>query len=97
MHEPDDQNDSGADGLTMDQEGRLYVATRMGIQVMDQLGRCNFILSKPQSSWLANVAFGGPEMNVLYVTAADKVYSRKLNTKGVLPWQAPVTPPKPGL
>jgi hypothetical protein len=36
-------------------------------------------------------------MNVLYVTAADKVYSRKLNTKGVVPWQNPVTPPKPGL
>lgn len=97
LHEPDDQNDSGADGLTMDQEGRLYVATRVGIQIMDQLGRTNLILTKPQSSWIANVAFGGPEMNVLYVAAADKVYSRKLNTKGVLPWQAPITPPKPGL
>lgn len=97
LHEPDDQNDSGADGLTMDHEGRLYVATRLGIQVMDQLGRCNIILTKPQPSWIANVAFGGADMNVLYVTAADKVYSRKLNTRGVLPWQAPVMPPKPGL
>jgi sugar lactone lactonase YvrE/enterochelin esterase-like enzyme len=97
LHEPDDQNDSGADGMTMDKEGRLYVATRLGVQVMDQLGRCNLILDKPQPGWLANVAFGGPDMDVLYVTASDKVFARKLKTRGVLPWQEAVTPPKPGL
>ncbi|MEY4566109.1 MAG: Gluconolactonase precursor [Planctomycetota bacterium] len=97
LHQPDDATDSGADGLAMDKEGRLYVATRMGVQVMDQLGRCNIILEKPQPGWLANVEFGGPEMNVLYATAGDKVFSRKLNTRGVVPWQDPVKPPKPGL
>ena len=97
VHVPYDGSDSGADGMTMDDQGRLYLATRMGVQVFDQLGRCHLIIQKPQDAWLSNVVFAGPNLDTLYATSKDKVYKRKLNAKGVVPWQAAVKPPRPGL
>ncbi len=97
LHRPDEIGQSGADGMTMDTEGRLYVTTRVGLQVLDQLGRVHFIMPKPQDAWLSNVVFGGPNLDTLYVTCGDKVYRRKVNARGAVPWQPPVNPPKPGL
>ncbi len=97
VHVPDDSRDSGADGMTVDTHGRLYVATRMGVQVFDQLGRCHLILSKPQTGWLSNVVFGGRDLNYIYVTCTDKVFRRRLNATGVVPWRDPVKPPRPRL
>lgn len=92
-----DELQSGADGMTVDTEGRTYVATALGIQVLDQPGRVHFIIRKPQNAWLSNVVFAGPEKNILYATCGDKVYRRKLNATGVDTTMAPVTPPKPRL
>ena len=92
-----DRLQSGADGMAVDDQGRIYVATAMGIQVLDQLGRVNFIISKPQAAWLSNVAFGGPERDLIYVTCGDSVYSRRLNAKGVDSWKPPLQTPRPGL
>jgi len=97
LHRPDESGQSGADGMTVDTEGRLYVATRMGVQVLDQMGRVHFIIAKPQPSSLSNVVFGGPELNWLYATCKDKVYRRKLAATGSVPWQAPLKPTPPRL
>ena len=97
VHMPDDVQSSGADGMTMDTEGRLYLTTSLGLQIFDQLGRCHLILTKPQDAWLSNVVFGGPDLDTLYVTCGGKVYRRKVKVKGVIPWQTPVKPPKPRL
>lgn len=87
---------SGADGMTLDSEGYLYVATKMGIQICDQPGRVVGIIRKPQAHDPSNVVFGGPDLQTLYVTAGDKVYSRKLKRKGFFPWE-PLKPPVPRL
>ncbi len=97
LHIPDDVLQSGADGMTVDTEGRVYVTTRVGLQVLDQLGRVHLILDKPQDAWLSNVVFGGPNLDTLYVTCGDKVYRRKVKATGVVPWQSPQPPPKPRL
>lgn len=97
LHLQDAVMQSGADGMTVDTDGRIYVTTAAGLQVLDQLGRVNVILSKPGPGWLSNATFGGPEMNVLYVTCGEKVYKRKLNAKGLRYTNGPITPPKPGL
>ncbi|WP_437223467.1 SMP-30/gluconolactonase/LRE family protein [Planctomicrobium sp. SH661] len=97
LHLPDQATRSGADGMAVDAAGNLYVCTPIGLQVLDQPGRVNVILNKPQPGPLANVVFGGPELDTLFVTAGDKVFKRKVNAKGVLPFKAPVTPPKPRL
>lgn len=81
-----------ADGMTVDNEGYLYVATISGVQVCDQLGRVVAILNKPQPGALANAVFGGPNLDTLYVMAGDKVFKRSMRRKGVFPWQT-VKPP----
>jgi sugar lactone lactonase YvrE/enterochelin esterase-like enzyme len=97
LHIPDDALESGADGMAIDTEGRLYVTTRVGLQVLDPLGRVHLILRRPQEAWLSNVVFGGPARDMLYVTCGDKVFRRKVKATGVDPWAAPVMPPRPGL
>jgi len=97
IHAPDDRADGGADGLTVDVEGRLYVATPLGVQICDQAGRVIGIVSPPQAKWLSNVAFGGKAMDELYATSSDRVYRRKTKTKGVLSSEPPIKPPPPKL
>ena len=97
MHRGDLDDDTGADGVAMDQSGRLYVTTRMGIQILDQLGRVHLILEKPDKGWLSNVTFGGVNLDVLYVTCGEKVYKRRLNAKGASTVKGAVKPPRPNL
>lgn len=74
---------SGADGMTVDRDGRLYVATHAGLQVFDTQGRLSGIIAKPQNKFLSNVVFGGEKLDTLYVTCTDKVYRRKTKVTGV--------------
>ncbi len=94
---PDGVMESGADGMTLDTEGRLYVTSRLGIQFCDQAGRVNGIISKPQNKWLANVVLGGANFDELYACCTDKIYKRKTKVKGAVSWQAPIKPEKPKL
>jgi len=96
IHVPDSADDSGADGLRTDTAGRLYVATRMGIQICDQIGRVQVILPTPNGK-VANITFGGENFDTIYACCGDKVYSRKLKVRGANAYQAPVKPPEPKL
>ena len=87
---------SGADGMTFDTTGHLYVATKLGVQVCDQAGRVVGIIRRPGTADLSNVVFGGAGMSTLFVTAGDKVFRRQLRRQGYLPWQ-PVKLPRPQL
>ncbi|MGD9724575.1 MAG: SMP-30/gluconolactonase/LRE family protein [Pirellulales bacterium] len=75
--------DCGADGMTVDTAGRLYVATQLGLQVLDTEGRLGSVIAKPQVAWLSNVCFGGPNRDILYVTCTNRVFKRKINAQGV--------------
>lgn len=97
LHLPDDASQSGADGMTVDTEGRLYVTTDLGVQICDQAGRVNSIIPKPQRGAFPNIVFGGPNLDELYATCGDKVYKRKTKAKGVLSSQGPIKPPTPRL
>lgn len=92
-----DELQSHADGMAVDTEGRLYVTTAAGLQVLDQLGRVNLIIRKPGATWLSNVVFAGPARDVLVVTCGDSVYRRRVGATGADPWKPPVNPPKPRL
>ncbi|MBX3447911.1 MAG: SMP-30/gluconolactonase/LRE family protein [Planctomycetaceae bacterium] len=96
LHVPDSADDSGADGLRTDRDGRLWVATRMGLQVCDQAGRVLCIIPTPNGK-CSNLCFGGPNHDVLTVTAGDKVYQRKVKVQGVLHGQPPIKPTAPRL
>jgi len=96
LHVPDTADDSGADGMRVDRDGRLYVATRMGIQVCDQAGRVNCIIPTPNGK-VANLSFGGANYDTLFATCGDRVFQRKLKVKGAPAFQAPHKPATPRL
>jgi gluconolactonase len=96
LHTPDTADESGADGIRVDRNGRLYVATRSGIQVCDQAGRVNCIIPTPNGR-VANLCFGGPDFQTLYATCGDRVYKRRVNVKGANAFDPPIKPAKPQL
>jgi sugar lactone lactonase YvrE/enterochelin esterase-like enzyme len=96
LHAPDTADDAGADGMKVDRDGRLYVATRLGIQVCDQAGRVQAIIPTPNGR-IANLCFGGPAHNILFATCGDKAYKRRLTTQGADPAQPPIKPTPPRL
>jgi gluconolactonase len=73
---------TGADGMTVDKAGRIYVCTHAGLQMFDPTGRLGGVIAKPQEKSLSNVVFGGPDFAWLYVTCTDKVYRRKTKSPG---------------
>jgi gluconolactonase len=96
LHVPDTSEDSGADGLRTDRDGRLWVATKLGLQVCDQAGRVNCIIPTPNGK-CANLTFGGPNHVVVYAACGDKVYRRKVKVKGADHAEPPFKPAAPRL
>ena len=96
LHVPDTSDWSNADWIRVDRDGRLYVATAMGVQVCDQAGRVQGILPTPNGR-VSNVTFGGEHFDTLYATCGDKVYKRKLKVTGANAWDKPNKPAAPRL
>lgn len=93
FHVPDEADNSGAGAWCMDREGRLYAATRMGVQVFDRNGRVRAILPVPGGQITA-LSFGGADFKTLYVSSTDhKIYKRILRVPGVAPGASPIEPP----
>jgi len=93
---PDTGDQANSDGMRVDVDGRLYVATSMGIQVCDQAGRVQCIIPTPNKR-VSNLAFGGDKFDTLFATCGDKVYKRKMKVKGAQAWDKPVKPTAPRL
>ena len=64
---PDAATTSGADGMAVDADGRVYIVTTLGVQIFDQIGKCHAIRGT------SNVEFGGRNLDELWVTIGDKV------------------------
>lgn len=97
LHLVDDIAESGAEGLCVDVQGRLFVASHAGIQMCDQPGRVNAIIPAPSDSRVSSLIFAGKNMDYIYITAGDSVYRRKTQTRGFHSWMAPTKPPRPRL
>lgn len=96
LHVPDTSDSSGADGIRLDRDGRLYVATRMELQVCDQAGRVNCIIPTPNGK-VSNLSFGRPKFDELYATCADKLFKRKVKAIGANAWDEPKVASAPRL
>lgn len=97
LHVPDNSNTAWPDGIKCDRDGRVYVATNTGIQVLDQLGRVNAIIPMPLGVGLSNLCFGGQNFDVIYASCSDKVYRRKVKVRGANAFEKPVKPAAPRL
>ncbi len=96
LHVPDTRDEASADGLKCDTDGRLYVATNLGVQFCDQAGRVNGIIPTPNGK-CANLCFGGEKFDVLYATCGEKVYARKVKVTGCNTFDKPIKPKAPQL
>jgi gluconolactonase len=96
LHTKDSDDNAWGDGLKCDRDGRIYVATRLGIQVLDQLGRVNAIIPVPTGQ-ASNLCFGGKDFDTLYVSSVDKIYKRKVKTRGANTFDMPLKPKPSGL
>lgn len=93
FHVADEDDNSGAGGLASDRDGRLYAATRMGVQVFDRNGRSRLILPTPGGE-AVDLAFGGRDFDMLYVVCSDhRLYRRKLKVHGAPSFAAPTKLP----
>lgn len=82
--------------MCVDTNGWLYVATSLGIQVLDQAGRVNFIIPTPKQPY--DLCFGGKDLSELFIACGDTIYKRATKAKGVVSGQqAPIKPPAPKL
>ncbi|WP_374949286.1 SMP-30/gluconolactonase/LRE family protein [Mucilaginibacter sp.] len=71
----------GADGITLDERGNLYLAGK-GITIFNPSGTQIGHIDIPEP-WTANLCFGGKNRDVLFITASTAIYTLKMNVKGI--------------
>jgi gluconolactonase len=77
---PEERFDSRADGMAVDQDGRLYVATLSGVQIFDKSGVYVGTIWCPQ--YPVSCTFGGPNHDVLYMVGESSVWTIQTKVKG---------------
>ena len=71
---------SGADGLAVDAQGRVYVATSIGVQVFSPNGQ--HLGTIPLSRAPQNLAFAGPDKKTLYVVGRGVAFKIPMLAQG---------------
>jgi len=77
--------EKGSDGMTIDDQGNIYLTHRGGVFVYNKKGD-PIRQIEVDEPWTANVCFGGKDMKTLFVTAKTAFYSLRMNVKGVRNW-----------
>jgi gluconolactonase len=72
---------SGADGMTIDELGNIYVATWFGLQIFNAKGEFLGILNIPV--YPVSCCFGGDDMKTLFIVGYDKVWKVRTNVRGL--------------
>ncbi|MBS0640209.1 MAG: SMP-30/gluconolactonase/LRE family protein [Proteobacteria bacterium] len=73
------------DGMKVDQAGRVFCTGTTGVWVFEPDGRLIGIIETPEIC--ANIAFGGPDLKTLLLTASTSVYTLRTKVPGVPhPW-----------
>ncbi len=71
---------SGADGLAIDDNDRLYVASNSGIEVFDAKGEALGVIALPKKP--QNIAFAGTDKKTLYAVGRGSAYRIPLIAQG---------------
>jgi gluconolactonase len=74
------------DGMRVDRKGNIFVTGPKGIWVWDPQGHHIGTIAMPEQP--ANLAWGGPQYDTLYITATHGVYKLHTKTKGFVPYLA---------
>ena len=71
---------SAADGIRCDADGNIWAGARPGVQVLAPNGDRIGMIRLPETC--ANVCFGGPRRNRLFMTASQSLYAIHVETVG---------------
>ena len=71
---------SGADGLAIDAQGRVYAATAAGVEVFSPAGETLGVI--PVSLAPQNIAFAGADKKTLYIVGRGSAFKVRLLTEG---------------
>jgi gluconolactonase len=71
---------SGADGLAVDADGRVYAATAAGVEVISPQGQTLGVI--PVSLAPQNIAFAGADKKTLYIVGRGAAFKVRLQTAG---------------
>lgn len=71
----------GCDGMTIDMQGNVYLAGN-GITVYNKEGKKIDYITVP-AKWCGNICFAGKKKDMLFITASEKIFTIKTNTRGV--------------
>jgi gluconolactonase len=82
--EPGGKGDGVPDGIKVDQSGNLYVTGPQGIWVWDSSGHHLGTIALPEQP--ANLAWGDPDYQTLYITATTSVYKLRTKARGFIPY-----------
>jgi len=74
----------GTDGMTVDSDGRFYLASFYGIQVFGPDGKFIGVIKQP-TGFVSNLTFGGPNYKYLYATGRKGIFRLEMQVQGV-PW-----------
>ena len=76
-----DETDGVPDGMKVDTEGRVFCTGPGGTWVFSREGKRLGIIRTPEVP--ANLAFGGPDLKTLFLTARTSVYTLRVRTPGL--------------
>jgi len=82
--EPGGKGDGVPDGIKVDVNGNLLVTGPKGIWIWDANGNHLGTIVMPEQP--ANLAWGDPQYNTLYITATTSVYRLPTKTRGFVPY-----------
>ncbi len=74
---------SGSVGVAMDTDGRLYVATDLGIEVFDSGGRSLGVLNLDEMKRPINMTFDRQDPYRMIITAYSSVYALRMKVRGI--------------
>jgi gluconolactonase len=71
---------TSADGMAIDKQGNLYIATYYGVQIFNAKGGFVGMINLP--SFPVSLCFGDNDMKTLYIVSYSKVYKIRTNMEG---------------
>ena len=80
LQQPEGEDNTGGDGMTVDAKGNLYITSALGVQICDSQGKLLHIIALAEVP--ANVTFGGDDFDTLYITARKGLYRCRMPVKG---------------
>lgn len=82
LKQPAGKENTGGDGMAIDDKGNLYITSQIGVQIFSPEGEMLGNIEVPEQP--SNVTFGGEQRKTLYITARTGLYSAAMPHAGLI-------------